>query len=75
MSIPANVDDQGLVVDMDEPSAYGTKRAITSTLTAQSNLAEIANVVKAELPTLHPPTYQKAADLEQRITAWYHQLP
>lgn len=70
MSIPANVDDQGLVVVMDEPSAYETKRTITSSLTAQGNLAKIANIVKAELPTHHPPTYQKAADLEQRITAW-----
>ncbi|OOF96769.1 hypothetical protein ASPCADRAFT_167898 [Aspergillus carbonarius ITEM 5010] len=73
--LPANVDDHDLAVDMDELPACGTGPTITSCLIAQVNLAKIANVVQVELLTHHLPTHQKAADLEQRIHTWYHQLP
>ncbi|GAT24613.1 Zn(II)2Cys6 transcription factor [Aspergillus luchuensis] len=73
--LPANVDDHDLAVDMDELPECGTGPTITSCLIAQVNLAKIANVVQVELLTHHLPTQQKAADLEQRIHTWYHELP
>ncbi|GLA74800.1 hypothetical protein AtubIFM55763_006046 [Aspergillus tubingensis] len=73
--LPANVDDHDLAVDMDELPECGTGPTITSCLIAQVNLAKIANVVQVELLTHHLPTQQKAADLEQRIHTWYHDLP
>lgn len=73
--LPANVDDHDLAVDMDALPECGTGPTITSCLIAQVNLAKIANAVQVELLTHHLPTYQKAAALEQRISAWYHELP
>ena len=73
--LPANVDDHDLAVDMDELPACGTGPTITSSLIAQVNLAKIANAVQVELLTHHLPTYQKAADLEHRVSAWFHDLP
>jgi transcriptional regulatory protein GAL4 len=73
--LPANVDDHDLAVDMDELPECGTGPTITSCLIAQVNLAKIANVVQVELLTHHLPSYRKAADLEQRISTWYRELP
>ena len=73
--LPANVDDHDLAVDMDELPQCRTGPTVTSCLIAQVNLAKIANAVQVELLTHHLPTYQKATDLEQRISAWYNDLP
>lgn len=75
--LPANVDDHDLAVDMDELPESKTEEqpTITSSLIAQVKLAKISNAVQVELLTHHLPTYDKARDLEQRITAWYHDLP
>lgn len=75
--LPVNVDDHDLAVDMDElPESKAEEQpTITSSLIAQVKLAKISNAVQVELLTHHLPTYGKARDLEQRITAWYHDLP
>ncbi|PYH88242.1 hypothetical protein BO71DRAFT_488915 [Aspergillus ellipticus CBS 707.79] len=73
--LPSNVDDHDLAVDMDDLPECGPGPTITSCLIAQVNLAKIANVVQVELLTHHLPTREKAADLEKRISAWYHDLP
>lgn len=73
--LPANVDDHDLAVDMDELPENKTGPTITSSLIAQVKLAKIANAVQVELLTHHLPTYDKARDLEHRITAWSTDLP
>lgn len=73
--LPANVDDHDLAVDMDELPENKTGPTITSSLIAQVKLAKIANAVQVELLTHHLPTYDKACDLEHRITAWSNDLP
>ncbi|KKK24896.1 hypothetical protein ARAM_000130 [Aspergillus rambellii] len=73
--LPANVDDHDLAVDMDELPESQTGPTITSSLIAQVKLAKIANAIQVELLTHHLPTADKAKYLEQRISAWYDELP
>ncbi|XHG01952.1 hypothetical protein AWENTII_005318 [Aspergillus wentii] len=73
--LPASLDDHDLAVDMDELPEGRSGPTITSCLIAQVKLAKIANAVQVELLTHHLPTYEKAHDLEQRITSWCHDLP
>lgn len=72
---PLNLDDAGLVVDMEVLPTASAGPTIASCQIAQIPLAKIANEVQTELLNNHVPDATVVERLDQAIEAWHAGLP
>lgn len=74
-SLPSNLDDGDLAVDLAELPVSKDIATVSSCLIEQVKLAKVANLVQAELLTNHIPRNDVALSLDQSILRWLTDLP